>query len=102
MRIATATACLVLALAATISAQTAQRDEQQIRAQIAKIDTGQTTGGGLATKDRIFWSGAYKRPVIAPERGEEVPGDRAVSSGRKTPNATRPLRFGSRSLNQVT
>ena len=57
-------------------------DEQQIRAQIAQIDSGQP-GSSVGTNDRIFWSNAYKRPVIAPERGVERPGDRAVSNRKE-------------------
>jgi len=68
---------LVVAFSAFISAQTAQTDEQQIRALIAKINSGR--GQGLATKDSIFWSNAIKRPVIGSEQGEEVPTDRRPS-----------------------
>src|SRR4029453_675421 len=83
---------LVLALSAIISAQTAQSDEQQIRALIAKYDSGQS---GIGTKDRIFWSGAYKRPGISPPRGEEVPSDRRVSERKPDSqrNQTTPMRI---------
>ena len=61
-------------------AQTTQTDEQQIRALIAKYDAGQTQG--MAAKDRIFWSGAIKRPVIGAQQGEEVPDDTRASDRR--------------------
>jgi len=95
MRVASVTGCLVLALAAIVSAQTTQTDEQQIRALIAKIDSAETTEGGLATKDRIFWSGAYKRPAIAPERGEEIPGVGQVSDRKEGSQRTKttPVRI---------
>jgi hypothetical protein len=95
MKIATVTVSLVVALATVINAQTASTDEQQIRAQIAKIDAAETTAGGLATKDRIFWSGAYKRPAIAPARAEEIPGPRQVSQRKEGSqrNKTTPVRI---------
>jgi hypothetical protein len=93
MRVTTVFIVLVFALSAVISAQTATSDEQQIRALIAKYDSGQTQGMG--TKDRIFWSGALKRPVIGSEQGEEVPSDRGVSA--RVPgsqrNNTKPVRI---------
>jgi hypothetical protein len=89
MRIA-CVAGLVLALAAVSNAQTS--DEQQIRAQIAKFDSGQRLE--VAAKDRIFWSGAYKRPFIRPDQGEEVPdqynSERVPGSQR---NKTTPVRI---------
>jgi hypothetical protein len=78
MRITALTTALVIVLVAFASAQTAQSDEQQIRALIAKNDAGQSDDS-LATKDRIFWSGAYKRPFISPARGEEIPDADRVS-----------------------
>ena len=70
MKVTTVTMGLVIALAAITSTQTASTDDQQIRGLIAKYDTGQRTG--MATKDVVFWSGAYKRPTVGSEQGEEV------------------------------
>jgi len=84
---------LVVALSAIISAQTASSDEQQIRALIAKMDSGQAQGTG--TKDRIFWSGAYKRPFVSPAQGEEVPSERRISERKpgSQRNQTTPIRI---------
>ena len=73
MRTTFVTIGIVIAVAAIPSAQTAPSDEQQIRALIAKINSGEAKG--ISTKDSIFWSGAIKRPVIGPQQGEEVPDD---------------------------
>jgi len=77
MNVATVTMGFMIALAALTSAQTTSTDDQQIRALIARYDTGQRTG--MATKDVVFWSGAFKRPTVGSEQGEEVPSDRQVS-----------------------
>jgi ketosteroid isomerase-like protein len=82
---------LVLAITLVANAQT--NDEQQIRALIAKMDAGQTQG--IGTKDRIFWSAAYKRPFVSPEQGEEVPSDRRISERKpgSQRNQTSPIRI---------
>ena len=67
----------VFAFVVLISAQTGRSDEEQIRTLIAKYDAGQTEG--MFASERIFWSGAYKRPTIGSQRGEEVPSDRQPS-----------------------
>ena len=77
MRLAVTVLALLLIYSAATVAQTTQTDEQQIRALIAKYDAGQSQGMG--TKDRIFWSGALKRPTVGSEKGEEVPSDRRLS-----------------------
>ena len=38
---------------------------------IAKLDADETQG--MAAKDRIFWSDAYKRPLVGPDKGEQIP-----------------------------
>jgi ketosteroid isomerase-like protein len=78
MRTATVTTALALGFTAILTAQTASSDEQQIRALIAQFDSGQRQGMG--TKDVIFWTGAYKRPTIGNEQGEEVAGAGQVSA----------------------
>ena len=42
-------------------------DEAAIRGAIA-------SGNVTPTDDAIFWSGAFKRPMIRPDKGEEFPG----------------------------
>jgi len=82
----------VLIVAVIVQAQGAT-DEQQIRALIAKFDSGQAQG--MSTADRIFWSGAYKKPVIGSQRPEEIPGEGQVSA--RVPgsqrNKTTPVRI---------
>ena len=93
MRMPVVTIGLAVALSAVMSAQAGNSDEQEIRALIAKMDLGQTQG--MATTDRIFWSAAYKRPVVGSGQGEEVPSDRRVSE--RVPgsqrNETTPIRI---------
>jgi ketosteroid isomerase-like protein len=61
--------CLLLLLlsAPTLWAADLKADESAIRAAIASKQAKKTD-------DAIFWSGAYKRPVIGSEKGEEFPG----------------------------
>jgi ketosteroid isomerase-like protein len=40
----------------------------------AAIRTLITSGQAKPTDDAIFWSGALKRPIVRPEKGEEFPG----------------------------
>jgi len=47
-------------------------DEQQIRALVAAEEAGKRPP---RTDDQIFWSGAYRRPVVGSERGELLPGE---------------------------
>jgi hypothetical protein len=93
MRMTVVTIGLAVAVSAVLSAQTTPGDEQQIRALIAKMDAGQTQG--IGTKDRIFWSAAYKRPVVSPAQGEEVPSDRRISERKPESqrNQTTPIRI---------
>jgi hypothetical protein len=49
-------------------------DEAAIRALIAQLDAGKTVP---RTEDRVFWSGAYEKPVI----GDERPIPRKVEDG---------------------
>ena len=61
---------VVAALAATLSGQGAMSaDEKAIRDHIARYDGGDRNN--LFTSDRVFWSGAYRRPTIGSERSEE-------------------------------
>jgi len=80
-------------LSTLFNAQSPPTDEQQIRALISNYDAGQTEG--MWTKDRIFWSGAIKRPVIGSQQAEEVPSDRAPSARkpRSQRNHTTPDRI---------
>jgi hypothetical protein len=76
MRTTTAIVGFAFVMAALIHAQTAQTDEQQIRAVIAKWDAGRR---GLYTTDPVLWSGAYKRPTIGFLEREEIPTERPPS-----------------------
>ena len=68
----------VLSCAGGIHAQSKPAlDEQQIRALIAAEETGDRP---TRTADRIFWSGAYRRPTVGAERGEETPGDEGIAN----------------------
>ena len=55
-------------------------DEKAIREAIAKADT---TGQRPFTKDRIFWSAAYKRPFVGEEQGVESPDPGTTFAERK-------------------
>jgi hypothetical protein len=66
----------VLLWTALDGAQSRSADEEAILGIIAKMDQ---SGPTPFTADHIFWSNAFKRPTIGSERGEEVPGDRAMS-----------------------
>lgn len=67
----TAAVCACFADAVT-AGQAQSADEKQIRALIAAEETGKRPA---RTADRIFWSGAYRRPTVGDERGEETPGE---------------------------
>jgi ketosteroid isomerase-like protein len=93
MKTATLAVGLVIALALTINAQTASSDEKQIRDLIAKFDAGQTRE--IMTKDAIFWSGAYKRPVVGAEKPEPNTGEFQVSDRKPDSQRTKttPVRI---------
>jgi hypothetical protein len=76
MRYCVIAVMVVFLWSAATGAQSRSTDEETIRSIIAKMDQG---GSTLMTADHIFWSNAFKRPTIGNERGEEVPGDRAMS-----------------------
>jgi len=61
--------CVLLLITGGVALRAADQktEEAAIRAAIA------SERSNLAD-DAIFWSGAYKRPVIRPEKGEEFPG----------------------------
>jgi hypothetical protein len=67
----TAAALLVFVIPA--AAQGPVTDEQRIRALIARADQGMQPP---RTADRIFWSAAFKRPVVGNQSAEEIPTDR--------------------------
>lgn len=54
---------------AGLTAQDRSLDERAIREIISSIDSGQQRASTVSTKDSIFWSGAYQRPVV----GDETP-----------------------------
>jgi ketosteroid isomerase-like protein len=51
----------------SLQAADAKTEEAAIRAAIASEQA-------KPTDDEIFWSGAYKRPIVASEKGQEFPG----------------------------
>lgn len=61
--------CVLLLLLGVPSLQAAdsKTEEAAIRAAIA-------SGQAKPTEDEIFWSGAYQRPFVRPNKGEEIPG----------------------------
>jgi ketosteroid isomerase-like protein len=61
--------CVLLLVmgASSLQAADSKTEEAAIRAAIASEHAKHTD-------DQIFWSGAYKRPVVRPEKGEEFPG----------------------------
>jgi ketosteroid isomerase-like protein len=67
----------ILAVAIPVAAQTISPDENQIRGLVAAADAGKPFP---AVDDRIFWSGAYRRPIVGKEQGEEVTSDRRLSN----------------------
>jgi ketosteroid isomerase-like protein len=70
---------IVLAATSATSAQRQQphpADQTRIRELIANYDKGAAVA---RTSDVVFWSGAYKRPTVGAERGEEVSNGRQPS-----------------------
>ena len=68
----------ILSCAGVILAQSKPAsDEQQIHALISAEEVGNRPA---RTADRIFWSGAYRRPTVGTERGEEIPGDDGIAN----------------------
>jgi hypothetical protein len=62
---------LVLSLGVpAIAQQSMSADEKQIRELIAAEDKGKAPP---RTADRIFWSGAYKRPTVGNQSGDPIP-----------------------------
>jgi hypothetical protein len=67
-------------------------DERQIRDLIERYGKGESIP---RTADVVFWSGAFKRPIVGSERGEEIPSDRQPSAripGSER-NKTTPVRI---------
>jgi ketosteroid isomerase-like protein len=58
-------------------------DEAAIRKQIAAYDAGGSRA--IFLPDRVFWSGAYKRPVVGSEPGEPFDGQGGI--GSRVPNS---------------
>jgi ketosteroid isomerase-like protein len=84
-RIAVVAVFLVI-VSASASAQTAMSaDEKAIRDAIARFDRGETRG--LYAADRVFWSGAYRKPTVGADPGEEIPSANQPSA--RVPNSQR-------------
>ena len=78
---------LVLALVVPVApaaAQDLKAEEAAIRALIRSSENGKPLP---QVQDRVFWSGAYKTPVMGDERAVEVSRDRAPSN--RVPGTTR-------------
>ena len=61
--------CILLLMGASLlHAADSKTDESAIRALILSEH-------GKFTDDGVFWSGAYKRPIVGNQKGEEFPGD---------------------------
>jgi hypothetical protein len=50
-------------------------EEAAIRKQIAAYDMGTR---GLGLPEQVFWSGAYKRPIVGNEKGEPAEGGNSI------------------------
>jgi hypothetical protein len=71
---------LMFVFAGSLAAQQAMStDERQIRDLIAAEDNGKRAP---ATSDRVFWSGAYKRPFVGSESGELVAEEQKAEAAR--------------------
>jgi hypothetical protein len=76
---------LALTSVAAVEAQDLKAEEAAIR---ALIERQNETGADLpVVPGQVFWSGAYKEPVMGGERPEEVTRDRAPS--QRVPGTTR-------------
>ena len=62
----------IAALSSALVAQGPSRDEQEIRELIRGRDEGREMP---RTVDRIFWSGALRRPIVGAESGQVITGD---------------------------
>ena len=68
MKLANKVCILMLVMGvSSLHAADSKTEEAVIRALI-------TSGQVKPTDDAIFWSGAFKRPTVRPEKGEEFPG----------------------------
>jgi len=86
-------AILWIALLSTSAiAQSQSADESAIRAQISRVDKGES---GLSTADRIFWTGAIVRPTVGAEASVAVEGDLGIANRVAGSNVTKttPVRI---------
>jgi hypothetical protein len=71
-----------LSMASSRSIQGAGRnaaEEAAIRKQIAALDTG-ASRREVSLPDDVFWSGAYKRPVVGSQAAEPIGGERSPAN----------------------
>jgi len=68
---------IVVAALPAAAQQSMSANEKQIRDLITAEVNGKAPP---RTQDRIFWSAAYRRPVVGNERGEEIPRERQPSN----------------------
>jgi ketosteroid isomerase-like protein len=69
--------CFVVCLMALPSCADHASDEAAIRALIAQLDQNKAVA---RTSDRVFWSGAYEKPVIGDERPVARKGEGGVEN----------------------
>ena len=79
-------------IASSVHAFDAKDDEAAIRAAAMSAHS-------KATDDAIFWTGAYKRPFVLPDKGETYPEDDLAPEPTSKPA---PISSGSRSRHRGT
>ena len=70
-------AALCVITSVSVHAQDLRSEEAAIRALIAGMNDGKAAP---ATADRVFWSGALKRPIIGKEQGEALGGPEGIAN----------------------
>jgi hypothetical protein len=93
----TGAAALLAAACFSLHAADIKADEAAIRKQIQALDT-RTPGSspGIILPDQVFWSGAYKRPIVRPQRPEPHTGRPGAIENRvpeSMKSKTEPIRI---------
>jgi ketosteroid isomerase-like protein len=83
---------VVLATVGVDAQQSMSADEKQIRDLIAAEDAGKAPP---RADDRIFWSGAIKRPIVGSQQAEEIPDEdrpsNRVAGSQRTKTSVRRI-----------
>lgn len=82
------TTALLAAFPAALAAQAMNADEEAIRALIAAEEAGKRPPH---TADSIFWSGAYRRPIVGGQDKPEQISDLATRTGERTKTTVRRI-----------